>query len=109
MGYVLLLLAIVVEVAATVALRLSDGFARWLPAAASVLGFAGALALLAVAMRTVPMSVSYPMWAGVGTAGALFAAWAVFGERLVLVQWLGVILVLTGVVLLNVPRAVTAA
>jgi small multidrug resistance pump len=108
MGYLLLLLAIVAEVVATVSLRLSAGFSRPLPAVVSLAGFGTALWLLALAMRTVPLSVSYPMWAGIGTAGALAVAWLLFGERLVAVQWAGVGLVLLGVVLLNLPRAAAA-
>lgn len=105
MGYVLLLVAITLEVAATVSLRLSEGFARPVPAVLALVGYGASLGLLALAMKTVPLSVSYPMWAGIGTAGALAAAWALFGERLVAVQWLGAALVLAGVVALNLPRA----
>jgi hypothetical protein len=46
----------------------------------------------------------YPVWAGVGTVGALAAAYALFGERLVVGQWIGVALVLLGVVLINAPQ-----
>jgi len=105
MGYVLLVLAIVLEVGATVALRMSQGFSRAWPAVLALLGYGLSLGLLSLAMKTVPLSISYPMWAGIGTAGALAAAWLLFGERLVLVQWLGAALVLAGVVALNVPRA----
>jgi len=109
MGYVLLLLAIIVEVGATIALRLSDGLSRWEPAVGAVTGYLVSLGLLSLAMRSVPLGVSYSMWAGIGTAGALGAAWVVFGERMVPVQWAGVGLVLLGVVLLNAPRATGAA
>jgi small multidrug resistance pump len=105
-GYALLLAAIAAEVVATVALRLSDGFARIGPAVASLVGFGAALWLLSVAMRTVPLSISYPTWAGVGTVGALLAPWTLFGERLAGWQWLGVALVLAGVVLIHAPTAV---
>lgn len=104
MGYVLLLLAIVAEVIGTVSLRISDGFARPGPAALALGGFAVALWLLSLAMRTVPLSISYPVWAGVGTVGALAAVYALFGERLVVGQWIGVALVLLGVVLINAPQ-----
>jgi small multidrug resistance pump len=107
-GYVLLTVAIAAEVAATVALRMSGGFSRPVPAALALAGYGVALWLLALAMRSVPLSVSYPMWAGIGTAGALLAAWAVFGERLVALQWAGVTLVVLGVALLNAPRVVGA-
>jgi small multidrug resistance pump len=109
MGYLYLALAIAAEVAATVSLRLSHGFTRAAPAAGALAGFGVALWLLSLAMRSVPLSVSYPVWAGLGTAGALAAAWFVFGERLVPVQWAGVALVLLGVVLVNGPKAAEAA
>jgi small multidrug resistance pump len=87
---------------------MSGGFSRPVPAALALAGYGVALWLLALAMRSVPLSVSYPMWAGIGTAGALLAAWAVFGERLVALQWAGVTLVVLGVALLNAPRVVGA-
>ncbi len=105
MGYVLLLSAIALEVGATVLLRLSEGFARPVIGVLALAGYGGSLALLSLTMKTVPLSISYPMWAGIGTAGALAAAWALFGERLVPVQWVGVVLVLAGVVALNLPKA----
>jgi len=107
-GYLLLLIAIVIEVAATVGLRLSEGFARLGYGLAAIGGYALSLFLLAQAMKTVPLSISYPLWAGLGTAGALLVAWGLFGERLQLIQWAGVALVLLGVVLLNAPKVVTA-
>jgi len=108
MGYVLLLIAIALEVGATVSLRMSEGFSRQVPAVAALLGYGASLALLSLAMKSVPLSISYPMWAGIGTAGALAAAWALFGERLQPVQWVGGVLVLAGVVALNLPRATEA-
>ncbi len=108
MGYLLLTVAIAAEVGATVALRTSSGSSRPLPAVLALAGYGAALWLLALAMRTVPLSVGYPMWAGIGTAGALLAAWAVFGERLATPQWAGVAPVLLGVVLLDAPRVAEA-
>lgn len=106
MGYPVLTVAMAAEVGATVALRMSNGLRRPLLAAPARYGVA--LWLLAPAVRTVPLSVSYPMWAGVGTAGALLAAWAVSGERLIAAQWAGVALVLLGVVLLDAPQVAGA-
>lgn len=108
MGFVLLVFAIAAEVVASVSLRLSEGFSRWLPAAIALGGFGLSLVLLSLAMKTVPLSVSYPMWAGIGTVGTLAAAWFLFGERLVPVQWAGIGAVVLGVVLLNLPKMATA-
>ena len=104
MGYLLLLVAIAIEVAATIGLRLSDGFSRIGYGIAAIAGYGVSLWLLAQSMRTVPLSISYTLWAGLGTAGALLAAWGIFGERLSPLQWGGVACVLLGVALLNAPR-----
>jgi multidrug transporter EmrE-like cation transporter len=104
MGYVLLFVAIVAEVIAVVALRMSQGFSRVLPTVTSLAGFAVTLWLLALAIKTVPLSISYPTWAGVGTIGALTAAYLLFDERLRPVQLLGVAAVVVGVVLVHAPN-----
>lgn len=93
--------AIVVEVFATLALRWSEGLSKPVPAIAAAVGYAMALGGLAVSSKTVPLSISYTMWAGLGTAGALLAARVVFHERLSAGQWAGAGLVVMGVVLMR--------
>lgn len=107
MGYLILIAAIAIEVGATIALRLSDGFSRLGYGISAIVGYGISLWLLAQAMRSVPLSISYTLWAGVGTAGALLAAMILFGERLAPVQWVGVAAVLLGVALLNAPKVIS--
>jgi multidrug transporter EmrE-like cation transporter len=107
MGYLILVVAIAIEVGATIALRVSDGFSRLGYGIGAIAGYGVSLWLLSQAMRSVPLSISYTLWAGVGTAGALVAAMVLFGERLAPIQWLGVGGVLIGVAFLNAPKVVS--
>lgn len=64
--------------------------------------FALALYLVSRVMRTLPVSVAYPVWAGVGTAGVTLIGVLELGESLGALKGLGVVLVVAGVVILNI-------
>ncbi|WP_433532293.1 DMT family transporter [Micromonospora sp. CA-263727] len=105
MAYVFLLLAIAAEVAGTSLLKSTEGFTRLWPTLGLVVAYVTAFALLAQAVKGIPVGVAYAMWSGLGTA-AIVAIGAVFlGEPLTLTKVLGVGIVIAGVVLLNLGGA----
>jgi small multidrug resistance pump len=101
----LLALAIVVEVMATALLPRTDGFTE--PAwTALVLGaYALAIWLLAEVVQTLPVSVTYAVWSGAGTAlvAVVGAVW--LGEQLDAAKIAGLAAIIVGVVLLNLQGA----
>lgn len=102
--YLLLLLAILFEVGASLALKASAGFSRPLPSVMALLGFGAALALLAQITTRLPLSLTYPTWAGLGLVGATLGAAALFGERITVQHGLGIALIVAGVALVHAPR-----
>jgi multidrug transporter EmrE-like cation transporter len=102
MAWLLLTVAIVVEVVATVALKLSDGFTRWLWTAVVIGGYGLSLGLLAQVVRTIPLAVTYAVWAGVGTGLTALASLALFNESMTSLKVVGFVLIAGGVALLNV-------
>lgn len=101
----LLALAIVVEVAATASLPRTDGFTdpRW---TALVLGgYAVSIWLLAEIVKTMPVSVTYALWSGAGTALVAVVGVVALGESLDATKVAGLAAVVVGVVLLNLPAA----
>jgi small multidrug resistance pump len=104
-GWMWLLAAIVAEVTATTALRATDGFARLGPSAVVVVGYALAFGLLSRALVHLPLGVSYAVWSGVGTVGAVLAGWVVYGERVGWSAALGVLLVVLGTAVLHAGHA----
>ncbi|MCJ1959770.1 DMT family transporter [Novosphingobium mangrovi (ex Hu et al. 2023)] len=67
--------------------------------AASLLG---SFWLLALAMRTIPLAAAYAAWTGIGTLGAFLLGFLVFGERLSPAAIAGLVLIVSGTVLLRV-------
>jgi small multidrug resistance pump len=102
----LLLVAIACETLATGLLKLSDGMSRLWPSAGMLAGYLASLVLLSVVLKSLPVGPVYAVWSGLGTAvTALVGYWA-FGDRLPAGAWLGLALVIAGVVLLSIylPR-----
>ena len=100
-AYLLLALAIAVEVAATVALRSSDGFTRLVPSLIVVSGYAVAFYLLALVLRSMPVSVTYAVWSAVGTAAIAVIGMTALGEPATALKIASLVVIVAGVVGLN--------
>lgn len=101
MSWMFLATAIVAEVIATTALAKSDGFTRTAPVIIMVIGYITAFASLGFALKGIPASVAYAVWAGVGTAFIAAIGMSVLGEPASLSRIVGIALVVAGVVAIN--------
>jgi small multidrug resistance pump len=99
MVWVLLAGAILSEVAATISLRLSEGFAKAVPSTIVVVGYLVSFVLLSqVLKRGMAVGVAYGIWAAVGVSLVALIGAAFLGETLTWVQVGGLALVIIGVV-----------
>ncbi|MER5434541.1 multidrug efflux SMR transporter [Streptomyces sp. NPDC002588] len=105
MGYVTLCGAIAAEVAATTAMKYSDGFSRLWPTLVTAAGYVVSFALLAQTLKSVGIGTAYAIWAGVGTASIALLGLLLFGETLTVTKIAGVVLIVGGVVVLNLGGA----
>ncbi|WP_434584561.1 multidrug/spermidine efflux SMR transporter subunit MdtI [Klebsiella sp. R390] len=96
-----LALAIVLEIVANVFLKFSDGFRQKMYGILSLLAVLGAFSALSQAVKGIDLSVAYALWGGFGIAATLAAGWILFGQRLNYKGWLGVILLVSGMVLIK--------
>ncbi|OON74736.1 DMT family transporter [Streptomyces tsukubensis] len=101
MGYVLLAGAIASEVAATTAMKYSEGFSRLWPSLLTVAGYVVAFALLAQTLKSIQVGTAYAIWAGSGTAVIAVIGMLFLGEAMTAARIAGIALVIGGVVLLN--------
>jgi small multidrug resistance pump len=101
MGYVYLSIAVVVEVIATMALKSSEEFTRLVPSVIVVVGYGTAFYLLTLVLKTIPVGITYAVWAGLGIALVTIAAAVVFGEIPDMPAIVGIALIMTGVVVIN--------
>ena len=96
-----LVIAIGCEVAATSALKASEGFTRPLPSVVVVTGYVLAIYLLSLTLRTIPVGVAYAIWSGVGVALIAVIGWLFLGQKLDAPAIAGLVLIVAGVVVIN--------
>jgi small multidrug resistance pump len=94
--------AIVAEVIATSALKSSDGFRRLVPSVLVVVGYSTAFFLLSLALRAIPVAIAYAVWSGVGVALITIVGWVLFDQKLDAAGAVGIGLIVSGVIVLNV-------
>jgi multidrug transporter EmrE-like cation transporter len=96
--------AITCEILATVFLGGTEQFSRPLPTIAVLLGYATSFACLAQALRSLPVSLAYALWSGIGTATVAVIGIAFLGEQASAAKFLGLALIIAGVVILNLRQ-----
>lgn len=101
-AYVLLGGAIALEVAATTAMKSSNGFTRLLPSVLCVLGYCISFYLLAQTLKTIPTGVAYAIRSGVGIVLISTIAWLFHGQKLDAGAMIGMALIVAGVIVINV-------
>ena len=94
-------LSVVLEVLANIFLKLSNGFKNKAWGIASILLVLGAFTALAQAVKGMDLSIAYAVWGGFGIIATIAMAWILFGQRLRLRGWVGIICLLVGMGLLK--------
>lgn len=96
-----LFLAIASGASGTSALSQAKGFALLPPTLLAVACYALCFLALTRAVRSIPVSVAYAVWSGVGIALVSVIGWALFGQSLGLGELLGIGLILVGTVVIQ--------
>ena len=101
MQWFFLAIAIVAEVIATTALRATDGFRHFMPSLIVVAGYTTSFYFLSLTLRTIPMGVTYAIWSGVGIILISMTGYIVYNQILDTAAWIGIGLILAGVVVMQ--------
>lgn len=102
MGYVYLAIAIIAEVIATSALKASNSFTRIAPSILVLVGYGVAFYFLSLVLKNIPVGVAYAIWSGLGIVLVSIVGMVIFGQKLDLAAIIGMILIITGIVVMNV-------
>lgn len=101
MHWLYLGVAIVFETIGTTALKASDGLTRLGPSLLVVMSYVISFWLLALVLRIIPVGVAYAIWAGLGVCLIAGIGWVVFGQRLDAPAVLGLVLIISGIVVIH--------
>ncbi|GAA5443333.1 guanidinium exporter [Microbulbifer sp. NBRC 101763] len=105
MAWFYLLLAGLCEIGWVLGLKISQEVSTRLLGVVMAVVFIGLSGfLLWLAQREIPIGVSYAVWTSIGAAGAFLMGIVFFGETASLGRYLGVLLIIVGVVTLKLAR-----
>ena len=98
MPWILLFVAILLEVAGITSMKLSRGFSEPLPSLAVPIFYVCSAAAVILALKKLDLSVTYAIWSGVGTALAAAIGIAYFREPVTIFRMASLALVIIGVI-----------
>ena len=105
MAWIFLLTAAVFEIGWPLGFKLShfsDNRFAWI--AFAVLSMALSGVFLYLAQKQITISVAYAVWTGIGAMGTFLIGVIFFGDASTLSSWLGIILIVSGVILLKISQ-----
>ncbi|MCZ0737024.1 quaternary ammonium compound efflux SMR transporter SugE [Phreatobacter sp. AB_2022a] len=98
MAWVYLVLAGIFEIVWASFMKQSEGFSRLVPSVITIVTMIISFALLALAMRSLPLGTAYAIWTGIGAVGAFLVGVFILGEATTLFRVASVSLILAGIV-----------
>lgn len=102
MKWLYLGIAIIAEIIATSALKNADGFSRLAPSVVTVFGYMISFYFLSLTLREVPVGIAYAIWSGVGIVLISIIGALCFKQHLDIPALIGIGLIISGVVVMNV-------
>lgn len=98
MAWLWLVIAGLLETGWAIGLKYTDGFTRFWPSVLTIAGIALSMFLLSVAARTLPIGTAYPIWVGIGAAGAVILGIVLLGEPATLARLFFLVLLLVAII-----------
>ncbi|MDC0172725.1 multidrug efflux SMR transporter [Gammaproteobacteria bacterium] len=99
--YLFLIAAILLEVAGTLMLPLTDSFSKLVPSVVLAVFYLGSFYLLSFAVQMLPLSVVYSTWSGIGVLLVAVMSYAIYGDALKWPAIMGLFFIVGGVMLVN--------
>ena len=80
MAWIYLFIAGLFEIGWAIGLKYTEGFTRLVPSVLTALSMVLSVALLGLALKTLPVGTAYAIWTGIGAFGTAMLGIALFGE-----------------------------
>ena len=101
MAWMLLLLAGLLEIVWAFTMKLSQGFSRPVPSAATLVAMLASFTLLSISMKSLPLGTAYTVWTGIGAIGAFIVGVSALGEPLTMARAVAAALIVSGLILMK--------
>lgn len=101
MAWIYLVFAGLLEIVWAFFMKKSAGFTELVPTTITLVTMIASVALLSLAMRTLPLGTAYTVWTGIGAIGAFAVGVIVLGETVSPMRLAAAALILVGIVLMK--------
>lgn len=98
MGWVILFVAGLFEIAWAIGLKYTEGFTRLWPSVGTVSAMIISMGLLGIAMKSLPVGTSYAVWVGIGTVGTAILGIVLFSESANFLRLASLLLIILGII-----------
>lgn len=98
LSWIYLIIAIVLEVIGTLALKASAGLSKLGPTILMIVSYIICFALCALSLKKIDLSIAYPIWAGVGTMFIAIFGSIYFHEPFDTIKAVSITLIVLGVI-----------
>lgn len=98
MTWFFLLLAGLLEIIWAVGLKYTAGFTRLWPSLVTAVAFLCSIALLGLALRTLPLGTAYAIWTAIGAVGTVIIGMVLFNEPVSVARVACVAMIVTGII-----------
>lgn len=96
-AWALLLAAGLVEIVMAISLKYTEGWTRLWPGVLGVAAGLASIALLASALKTLPVGTAYAIWTGIGAIGVTLIDIVAFGESISPARLICIALIFAGI------------
>jgi quaternary ammonium compound-resistance protein SugE len=98
MEWIYLLTAGIFEVFWATMMKLSNGFSVMIYSMAMILGMMISFGSLILAVRSLPLSLAYPIWTGIGAAGSIIIGVILFHDHFPPATWAFTVLLVISII-----------
>ncbi|NSY38850.1 multidrug efflux SMR transporter [Leisingera sp. ANG59] len=99
--YVYLIIAVAAETIGTTALQASQQFSRLGPSLIVLFAYAFSFYMMGLTLKYMPVGIVYAIWSGLGILLIAVIAFIVFGQKLDLPAVIGMVLIMSGIVIIH--------
>ncbi|MBP3222895.1 MAG: multidrug efflux SMR transporter [Actinomycetaceae bacterium] len=98
MAFIYLVIAGICETAWSYFLKESAGFSRFIPSVLTAVFMLVSLYLLALSMRSLPLSMAYVMWTGIGAVGSVLVGIFILDEPMTALKSVSLFCIIGGII-----------
>jgi quaternary ammonium compound-resistance protein SugE len=98
MAWLYLFIAGLFEVGWAIGLKYTEGFSRLVPSLLTIGAMIISLALLGIALKTLPVGTAYAVWTGIGAVGTAALGIYLFGDPVTVARLASIGLIVAGIV-----------